>query len=133
MSDLGRMKYFLGIEVVQTANAIFICQQKYAHEILERFGMVQSNAVANPMVPGCKLSKGGNGDLNVDATEYKRLVGSLLYLTATRPDIMYSVGMISRYMDQTTEMHLQSAKRILRYIRGIQILESVTREEVKEV
>ena len=118
MSDLGRMKYFLGIEVVQTANAIFICQQKYAHEVLERFGMGQSNAVANPMVPGCKLSKEGNGDSKVDATEYKRLVGSLLYLTATRPDIMYSVGMISRYMDQPTEMHLQSAKRILRYIRG---------------
>ena len=80
--------------------------------------MAHNNSVATPMVPGCKLSKGGNGDLNVDATEYKRLMGSLLYLTATRGDIMYTVGMISRYMDQPIKMHLRSAKRILRYLRG---------------
>ena len=75
--------------------------------------MAQSNSVANPMIPRCKLSKGGNGGLNVDTTEYKRLGGSLLYLTTISPNIMYSVGVISRYMDQPTKMHLQSAKRIL--------------------
>lgn len=65
MSDLSRMKYFLGIKVVQNTNAIFICQQKYAHEMLERFGMEQNNSVNNPSVPRCKLSKSGNGVMNV--------------------------------------------------------------------
>ena len=118
MSDLGKMKFFLGIEVIQTTNAIFICQRKYAHEVLERFGMRDCNPVTNPMVPGCKLSKDGNGEANVDTTDYKKLVGSLLYLTATRPDLMFAVGMISRYIENPTELHLQSAKRILRYLRG---------------
>ncbi|BBG98714.1 ADP glucose pyrophosphorylase large subunit 1, partial [Prunus dulcis] len=118
MSDLGRMKYFLGVEVVQNSDGIFICQRKYAKEVLERFGMERSNPVNNPIVPGCKLSKSGGGAVNVDATEYKQLVGSLLYLTATRPDLMYAVGLISRYMEKPTEMHLQAAKRILRYLKG---------------
>ncbi|CAL9019212.1 unnamed protein product [Prunus brigantina] len=94
MSDLGRMKYFLGVEVVQNSDGIFICQRKYAKEVLERFGMERSNLVNNPIVPGCKLSKSGSGAVNVDATKYKQLVGSLLYLRATRPDLMYAVGLI---------------------------------------
>ena len=118
MSDLGRMKYFLGVEVIQNSDGIFICQRKYAKEVLERFGMERSNLANNPIVPGCKLSKSGSGAVSVDATEYKQLVGSLLYLTATRPDLMYAVGLISRYMEKPTEMHLQAAKRILRYLKG---------------
>ncbi|BBG94373.1 transposable element gene [Prunus dulcis] len=106
MSDLGRMKYFLGVEVVQNSDGIFICQRKYAKEVLEKFGMETSNPVNNPIVPGCQLSKSESGAVNMDATEYKQLVGSLLYLTATRPDLMYAVGLISRYMEKPTEMHL---------------------------
>lgn len=117
MFDLGRMKYFLGVEVVQNSDGIFICQRKYAKEVLERFGMERSNPVNNPIVPGCKLSKSGSGAMNVDATEYKQLVRSL-YLTATRPDLMYAVGLICIYMEKPTEMHLQVSKRILRYLKG---------------
>jgi hypothetical protein len=118
MSDLGRMKYFLGVEVIQNAELIFICQKKYAREMLGRFGMEHSNAVQNPIVPGCKLTKNEENAKGVNTTEYKQLVGSLLYLTATRPDLMYAVGLVSRYMERPTEMHLQAVKRILRYLRG---------------
>lgn len=117
MTDLGRMSYFLGVEVVQSAAGIFISQGKYAKEILERFGMDNSKPVDNPVVPGYKLCKKGSGD-EVDATLYKQMVGSLMYLTATRPDLMYAVCLISRYMDKPTDIHLQAAKRVLRYLKG---------------
>jgi hypothetical protein len=118
MSNLGRMKYIFGVKMVQNSNGIFICQRKYAKKVLERFGMERSNPVNNPIVPGCKLLKSGSGVVSVDAIEYKQLVGSLLYLMATRPDLMFIVGLISRYMEKLTEMHLQASKRILRYLKG---------------
>lgn len=117
MTNLGKMRYFLGVEVVQNSDGIFIGQRKYAREVLERFGMKQSNSVYNPIVPGCKLSKDGSG-AGIDATMYKQMVGSLMYLTATRPDLMYSVCLISRYMEKPTKMHLQAVKRIYRYLKG---------------
>lgn len=117
MTDLGRMKYFLGVEVIQDESGIFIGQKKYASEVLSRFGMEECNAVRNPMVLGCKLTKEGTGAA-VDATMFKQLVGSLRYLTATRPDLMYSVNLVSRYMEAPREQHLLAAKRILRYVQG---------------
>lgn len=117
MSDLGRMKYFLGIEVLQLSDGIFIGQQKYAMDVLRRFGMEESNEVLNPIVPGFKISRDENG-IEVDAIFYKQIVGSLMYLTTTRPDLMYSVSLISIYMTQPTELHLMAAKRVLRYVKG---------------
>ncbi|PRQ42077.1 putative RNA-directed DNA polymerase [Rosa chinensis] len=117
MSDLGMMRYFLGVEVVQNEAGIYICQKKYASEILERFGMEKANSVRNPIVPGFKLMK-DEGGVKVDATMYKQIVGSLMYLTATRPDLMYVVSLISRFMSSPTELHMQAAKRVLRYLKG---------------
>jgi hypothetical protein len=117
MTDLGKMKYFLGIEVVQNKQGIFICQQKYASEILDRFGMKECNKVCSPIVPGSKLIKDEKGK-TVDATEYKRMIGCLMYLLATRPDLTFSVCLAARYMERPTEMHLASVKRILRYLKG---------------
>lgn len=117
MTDLGRMSYFLGVEVVQNSSGIFVSQSKYTKEILERFGMDNSKPVDNPVVPGYKLSKKGDG-VEVDANTYKQMVGSLMYLTATRSDLMYAVCLISRYMEKPTDVHLQAAKRILRYLKG---------------
>ncbi|XP_068497913.1 uncharacterized mitochondrial protein AtMg00810-like [Phaseolus vulgaris] len=97
MSDLGMMRYFLGIEVLQNEAGIFICQRRYAREILERFGMGSSNSVKNPIIPGTRLSKDEAGD-GIDTTVFKQAVGSLMYLTATRPDLMYGVSLISRFM-----------------------------------
>ena len=117
MSDLGMLHYFLGIEVVQSATGIFISQKKYVREILDRFQMKNCNSVNTPTEFGLKLNKDHEGK-KVDGTLYKQIVGSLMYLTATRPDIMYSVSLISRYMENPTEMHLLATKRILRYLQG---------------
>jgi len=117
MSDLGKMRFFLGIEVLKGSDGIYICQKIYALEVLKRFGMMKSNLVNNPIVPGCKVNKDKDG-IKVDETYYKQLVGSLMYLTTTRPDMMFVTCLISRYMSKPTELHLQVAKRALRYLRG---------------
>lgn len=113
MTDLGEMRFFLGIEVVQKADGIFICQRKYATEVLMRFGMKKSNSVANPMISGQKLHKDEMGN-KVNETYFKQIIDSLMYLTATRPDLVFVVSLISRFMSCPTEMHLQAAKRVLR-------------------
>ena len=117
MSDLGKMRFFLEIEVLQKSDGIYICQRKYALEILRRFGMMESNSMGSPIVPGFKMSKDENG-VFVNETYYKQLVGSLMYLTATRPDMMFVTCLISRYMAKPMEIHLQAAKRALRYLKG---------------
>ncbi|CAJ2663992.1 unnamed protein product [Trifolium pratense] len=117
MTDLGKMKYFLGVEVSQKDYGILIHQQKYAKELLSRFGMESCNTVNSPIVPGNKLNKDEGGTV-VNATKYKQMVGSLMYLLATRPDLAYSVCLIARYMEKPTELHMAAAKRILRYLKG---------------
>jgi hypothetical protein len=117
MTDLGKMRYFLRIEVIQNDQGIFMCQEKYAKEILERFSMEKSNDVCSPIVTGTKLSKNDKSD-EVDPTQFKQMVGSLMYLTATRSDLMFAVNLIARFMEHPVETHLMVAKRIMRYIRG---------------
>uniref|UniRef100_A0A803PAK3 CCHC-type domain-containing protein n=1 Tax=Cannabis sativa TaxID=3483 RepID=A0A803PAK3_CANSA len=104
-------------EVVQTNDAIFISQKKYVQEILDRFQMKNCNPVGTPTEVGLKLIKDPEGK-KVDSTLYKQIVGSLMYLTATRQDIMHGVSLISRYMECPREIHLLAAKRIFRYLRG---------------
>jgi transposase InsO family protein len=128
MIDLGKMKYFLGVEVLQNPDGIYISQRKYAIEVLERFRMEKSNSVKNPIVPGVRLMKDEEG-AKVNATMYKQLVGSLMYPTATRPDLMYVVSLISRFMASPTELHLQAAKRVLRYLKGTMDLGVFHRKE----
>ncbi|XP_050916198.1 uncharacterized mitochondrial protein AtMg00810-like [Lathyrus oleraceus] len=112
MTDLGEMKYFLGVEVRQNARGIHISQKKYAGEVLERFGMGNCNGVKNPIVLGSiKLSREEEGK-QVDGTLFKQMVGSLMYMTTTRPDLMYCVCLISRYMSNPKEVHMLVAKRI---------------------
>jgi hypothetical protein len=97
MTNLVMMKYFLGIEVNQSEDGIFICQNKYANDILKRFRMVNYKLVVTPIATGTKLSKSDERSC-VDLTLYKRLFGILMYLTTTRPDIMFSLSLISRCM-----------------------------------
>jgi len=118
MFDLGKMRYLLGVEVIQNSDGIFAYQKKYAHEILASFGMDKSNSVHNPIVPGTKLTKDEAGT-KFDETLFKQVVGSLMYLTATRPDLMYGVSLISRFMSYPTQSHWLAAKRLLRYVKGI--------------
>jgi len=117
MTDLGRMHYFLGIEVQQNSTGIFIGQKKYAQQVLEKFKMNECNSVTNPIVPGTKLCK-DHGGTKIDSTLYKQIMGSLMYLTHTRPDIMFVVCLLSRYMECPTELHLMAAKRVFRYLKG---------------
>ncbi|KAG7565068.1 Zinc finger CCHC-type superfamily [Arabidopsis suecica] len=117
MTDIGLMSYYLGIEVKQEDNGIFITQEGYAKEVLKKFKMDDSNPVTTPMECGIKLSKNEEGE-GMDPTTFKSLVGSLRYLTCTRPDILYAVGVVSRYMEHPTTTHFKAAKRILRYIKG---------------
>lgn len=107
MTALGELKFFLGIEILQKSGGIFICQRKYAAEVLKRFGMEESNSVTNPIVPGQKMCSNENG-VKADATLFKQIVGSLMYLTATRPDLMFVVCLISRYMGNPTQLHFCS-------------------------
>ena len=98
MSDLGLLSYYLGIEVQQKPGVITLCQEAYAKKILEKCGMEDCNPSQVPMEPRLKLSK-KSGAPKVDATEYRSVVGSLRYLVNSRPDLAYSVGIVSRYME----------------------------------
>ncbi|KAF3667702.1 hypothetical protein FXO37_09904 [Capsicum annuum] len=117
MSDLGKMYYFLGLEVVQSDDGIFVSQKKYMREILNRFKMQHCNPTNIPVEFGLKLTKAGS-EKKTDSAFYKQIVGSLMYLTATRPYIMYVFSLVSRYMECPTEMHILAAKRILCYLQG---------------
>ncbi|XP_057955843.1 secreted RxLR effector protein 161-like [Malania oleifera] len=117
MSNLGMMHYFLGIEVLSSSTSILISQKKYVGEILDRFQMKDCNPVNTQSEFGLKLNK-DDGGKKVNSTLYKQIVGSLMYLTITRHDIMHTVSIISRYMECPTEIHLLAAKRILRYLQG---------------
>ncbi|XP_013614679.1 PREDICTED: uncharacterized mitochondrial protein AtMg00810-like [Brassica oleracea var. oleracea] len=117
MTDIGLMSYYLGIEVKQEENGIFITQEGYAKEVLKKFKMDDPNPVCPPIECGVKLSNEEEGE-SVNPTLFKSLVGSLRYLTCTRPDILHAVGVVSRYMEHPTTTHFKAAKRILRYIKG---------------
>eukprot|EP00253_Pinus_taeda_P028656 PITA_28656 len=116
MTDMGLLRYFLGIEVDQNENGIFIRQAKYVNEVLERFNMQDNKATTTPTVMGLKLSKEDNNK-DFDPSLYKSIVGSLMYLTTTRPYIMFVVSLISRFMERPKEAHWQATKRILRYVK----------------
>jgi hypothetical protein len=117
MTDLGIMKYFLGIEVDQSTKGIFVCKQKYAADVIKRLCMEDCNLVETPIPLGTKLSKQDEGP-TVDSTLYKSLAGSLLYLTTTRPDIMYATNFVSRFMESPKDSHWKMAKRFMRYVVG---------------
>ena len=101
----------------QGVEGITLCQGSYAGKILEKAGMVECNACDVPMQAKLKLSRDSDSP-RVDATEYRSLVGSLRYLVNTRPDLAFSVGYVSRFMEEPHEDHLAAIKHILRYIAG---------------
>lgn len=117
MTDLGLLSYCLGIKVKQSEDGITLCQSGYATRILEKMGMKRCNAAHISMEPRLKLSKDSQSD-TVDHTEYRSVVGSLRYLMHTRPDLNYSVGFVSRFMEKPTKEHMMAIKHILRYVQG---------------
>jgi hypothetical protein len=117
MTYLGLMKYFLGIEVTQNDKGIFIFQSKYGKNGLKRFRMINCSPISTLVAIGTKLCREQN-EMDFDSTIFIKLVGSLMYLIGTRPDIMYGVSLISRFMDTTNNSHWKEGKRLLRYITG---------------
>ncbi|XP_030449874.2 uncharacterized mitochondrial protein AtMg00810-like [Syzygium oleosum] len=117
MTDLGEMSYFLGMEVRQTQNEVFICQKKYMKEILKRFNVEECKSVSTPTGQKEKLQK-KDGSEPADERVYRSLIGCLMYLTTTRPDIMFTVSVLSRFLNCASELHMVAAKRVLRYLKG---------------
>ncbi|XP_070052819.1 secreted RxLR effector protein 161-like [Nicotiana tomentosiformis] len=115
--DLGRLKYFLGIEVAQSSSGIVISQRKYALDILEETGMMGCRPIDSPMDPNAKLLP-GQKELLRDPTRYWRLVGKLNYLTVTRPDISFPASVVSQFMDSPYDSHWDAVVPILRYIKS---------------
>ena len=91
MSMIGELNHFFGLQICQQESGIFISQSKYAKNLVEKFGLESSSSVRTPMSPNIKLTIDLLG-MNVDSSLYRSMINSLLYLTASRPDISYSVG-----------------------------------------
>jgi hypothetical protein len=117
MSMLGELTFFLGLQVTQTEKGIFICQSKYVKEMLKKFQMEDCKPMSTPMVTGCKLSLDDDSP-KVDQTMYRSMIGSLLYATTTRPDIMQVVGLVGRFQSTPKETHLKVVKRIFIYLQA---------------
>ena len=117
MKDLGMMHYFLGMEVWQNANGISLGQWKYAVEILKRFEMMDCKAMNTPMASNLKLLSDASLE-TVDATMYRQIIGSLMYLMNTRLDIFFVVNTLSQYLTDPRSVQLIAAKHILRYLKG---------------
>jgi hypothetical protein len=94
MSLLGELSFFLGLQIRQRNQRIFISQTKYIREMLKRFGMEDCNPVITPMQTSCKLSKDDDSK-STDQRQYRSMIGSLLYVTASRPDVMQAVGQVA--------------------------------------
>jgi len=115
MNDLGCMTYFLRLELHQVKDGILVNQRKFASEMLVKFSMENCRPVDTPSVLSLKLVKDDEHE-KVDGTAYQSLIESLLYLCASRPDMAFTVNLLSRFMQSPSEMHPKCAKRVLRYV-----------------
>jgi hypothetical protein len=115
--DLGFLHYFLGLELFQTNEGFFLSRSKYACHLFHRFHMDDCKPTTSPFQFGVKISATCTS-FEVDATLYRQLVGSLLYLNHTHPNLSFDVGLVSQYMQTPHESHWKVAKRILLYVRG---------------
>ncbi|GKD82544.1 retrovirus-related pol polyprotein from transposon TNT 1-94 [Tanacetum coccineum] len=117
MSMMGKISFFLGLQIFQNPRGIFINQSKYALESLKKYGFDSCDPVDTPMVEKSKLDEDKEGKA-VDPSHYRGMIGTLLYLTASRPDLQFAICMCARYQARPTEKHLHAVKRIFRYLRG---------------
>ncbi|GKA72521.1 hypothetical protein Tco_0778737 [Tanacetum coccineum] len=115
MSMMGEMTFFLGLQVNQSPCGIFINQSKYVLEILKKYGMETYDPVGTPMEIKDKLDLDQQGS-PVDERKYHSMIGALMYLTSSRPDIVHATCLCARYQAKPTEKHLKEVKRIFRYL-----------------
>jgi len=117
MTDLGLMTFFLGMEIKQGEHEVFVCQRKYAKEILKKFKLQECKEMNTPMNQKERLCK-EDGTEKIDQAHFRSMIGCLLYLSATRPDILNAVSILSWFMHCASEMHLKAAKRVIKYVKG---------------
>eukprot|EP00253_Pinus_taeda_P010561 PITA_10561 len=118
MKDLGQMHYFLGLEVWQQKREIFLGQERYVIEILKRSRIEDCTPMATPMITNWKKIDASE-DKDVNPTLYRQLIGSLMYLVNTKPNICYVVNSLSQFMVELKRVHWAAAKHVLRYLQGI--------------
>lgn len=117
MKDLGKVRYFLGLEVDQTHQGIFISQAKYTQDLIQEYGMKNCRPLKLPLDTHTKLTPNSGTPLP-HPEQYQKLIGKLIYLTLTRPNISFAVHILSTFMHQPTSSHFQAAKRVIRYLFG---------------
>lgn len=117
LKDLGYLKYFLGLELARSAKGLFLSQRQYTLQLLEDTGFLACKPSLIPIDPNIKL-QASDGPLLDDPTLYRRLIGHLLYLTVSRPDISYAVHKLSQYISQPHQSHLQAVHFLLHYLKG---------------
>ena len=116
MSMIGELTHFLRLQIRQQDLGIFLFQSKYAKNLLKKFGLESAGSIRTPMSPNVKLIVDLLGK-NVDPSLYRSMIGSLLYFTASRPNISYSVGVCARYQANPKESHMIALKRIINYVK----------------
>ena len=109
MSMIGELSYFLGLQIKQLKNGTFVSQGKYIKDMIKKFGMSDSKAISTPMGTNGNLDSDASGNM-VDQKLYQSMFGSLLYVTASRPDVMFSVCMCARFQASPRESHLKAKK-----------------------
>ena len=117
MSMVDELTYFLGLQVKQTDSGIYINRAKYTRNLVKRFGLDKAAHARTPMTANAKLTNDPSGEF-VDITLHRSMIGCLLYLTASRPDIAFSVGVCSRFQSNSKVSHLNAIKRIIKYVGG---------------
>jgi len=117
MSMIGELNHFLGLQIRQQDSGIFISQSKYDKNLVKKFGLESASFVRTPMSPNFKITIDFLGK-SVDSSLYRSMIGSLLYLTASRLNISYNVGVCARYQTNPKESHMIALKRIIKYIKS---------------
>jgi hypothetical protein len=121
MSMMGELTFFLGLQIKQTRDGIFISQEKYVKDLLTKFNFHSVSSMKTPMSAPINLDSDLDG-IPVDQTTYRGMVGSLMYLTASRPDIMFATCFCARYQSNPKKSHMDAVKRIFRYLKGSPVL-----------